>query len=123
MLVYFFLQCESGVSQCLNINENLTKFDIKDTCSRDDLECVRGNTLIISSVCCVQVLDAELGSCLCFADGYSSLLLDHRGIVLQPTDGRSWVSCHFTVQCSCLALEVGDVVDWLLKLQKMPWRM
>lgn len=101
---------------------NLTKFDVKDTCGRDDLECIGGFTLIITRVSCVQVLDAELGSCLCFADGYPSLLLDHRGIVLQPTDGWSWVSRHFAVQRSRLTLEVGDVVNWLLELQKIPWR-
>lgn len=103
----------------VQMNMTRTQFDVKDACGRDDLHRVGGDTLVITSVCRVQVLNSELGSGLCFAYSYSSLFLDHGGIVLEPANGRSWVAGHFAVQRGRLTLEVSDVVDGLLELQEI----
>lgn len=64
-------------------------------------------------------MDAELGACLRLADGDAALLLDHRGVVLQPADGGPGVPRHLAVQRGSLTLEVGDVIDRLLELQEV----
>lgn len=97
----------------------LTQFDVEDAGGRDDLERVGGHALVVARVGRVQVLDAQLGSGLRPADGDPSLLLDHRGVVLQPADGGPRVPRHPAVQRGRLALPVGDVAEGLLELQEV----
>lgn len=97
----------------------LTQFDVEDAGGRDDLQRVGGHALVVARVGRVQVLDAQLGSGLRPADGDPSLLLDHRGVVLQPADVGPRVSRHPAVQRGRLALPVGDVAERLLELQEV----
>lgn len=97
----------------------LTQFDVEDASGRDDLERVGGHALVVARVGGVQVLDAQLGSGLSPADGDPALLLDHRGVVLQPADGGPRVPRHPAVQRGRLALPVGDVAERLLELQEV----
>lgn len=91
----------------------LTKPNVENSSGGDGLHPVGGHTLVVASVCCVQVLDSQSRAIFCLADDDPPRLLHDGGIILQPPHVGRWVSCHLAVQNGCLALDNGDIVDWL----------
>lgn len=100
----------------------LTEPHEQDAGGGDGLHAVGGHALVVAGVRRVQVLDPQPGAVLRLADDDAPRLLHHGGIVLQPPHSGGGVSGHLAVQNGRLALDYGDVVHWLQKIQKVACR-
>lgn len=100
----------------------LTEPHIQNPSSSNGLQPVGSHTLVVARVCRVQVLDPQPRAVFCLPDDDPPWLLHNRGIVLQPSHIGRWVSRHLAVKDCRLALDNGDIVDWLQKIQKVACR-
>lgn len=98
----------------------LTESHKQDAGGSDGLHPVGGHALVVAGVRRVQVLDPQPGTVFRLADDDAPRLLHHWGVVLQPPHTGWRVSSHLAVQNRCLALDYGDIVNWLQKIQKVP---
>lgn len=97
----------------------LTKPHKQDAGGGNGLHPVGGHTLVVAGVRRVQVLDAQPRPIFRLPDDDPPWLLHDRGVILQPPHAGGWVSGHLAVQNCCLALDYGDIVYWLQKIQKV----
>lgn len=100
----------------------LTEPHEQDASGGDGLHAVGGHALVVAGVRRVQILDSQPGTVLRLADDDAPGLLHHGGVVLQPPHRGGGVSGHLAVQNGRLALDYGDVVHWLQKVQKVACR-
>lgn len=99
-----------------------TKPHKQDAGGGNGLHPVGGHTLVVAGVRRVQVLDAQPRPIFRLPDDDPPWLLHDRGVILQPPHAGGWVSGHLAVQNCCLALDYGDIVYWLQKIQKVTFQ-
>lgn len=100
-------------------NPWLTKSHKQDTSGCDGFDPIGCHTLVVAGIRGVQVLDAQPGAIIGLADDDALWLLHHWCIILQPPHTGWWIPGYLAVQNGCLALNDGDVVHWLQKIQKV----
>lgn len=100
----------------------LTEPHIQNPSGSNGLQPVGSHALVVARVCRVQVLDPQPRAIFCLPDDDPPWLLHNRGVILQPPHVGRWISRHLAVQDCCLALDNGDIVDRLQKVQKVACR-
>lgn len=95
----------------------LTKLNKQNAGGRHHLLAVGSHALEVARVSGVKVSDAQPGAVVGGPEGDPPGLLHHGCVVLEPADGRRWVSRDPAVQLGCLTQGRGDIIHGFIQVQ------